>query len=146
MTEPMGRYISFLYRYGMIYFRESFREFGLSEGQVAFLAELYREDGVSQDKLAHIINIDRGTTARALQKLEAEGFIKRVPCATDKRVKLVFLTKKANKIRKKFYSILYNWDETVMSGFTKDETECFINQLKTIKENAVELLEKFEKK
>ena len=40
-----------------------------------FLLELYKKDGKNQEELSEKLNIDKGTTARAIKKLEEEGFL-----------------------------------------------------------------------
>jgi DNA-binding MarR family transcriptional regulator len=38
---------------------------GIGYGQFLFLMELYNSDGIRQEDLSEILNIDKGTTARA---------------------------------------------------------------------------------
>jgi DNA-binding MarR family transcriptional regulator len=140
MPEPLGHFVSFMYRYGMMYLKRKLAKYNVSSGHVAFLAELYRTDGISQDSLVNKIGIDRGTTARALQKLEDNGYIFRVQDPEDRRVKLVYLTRKAKDFREDFYSILFSWDNAAVEGLSEEEVKCFLGQLEKIKQNAERLV------
>ena len=42
-------------------------------------------DGLSQEELTEILNIDKGTTAKSIKKLETEGFAMRVKDKHDKK-------------------------------------------------------------
>ncbi|WP_322395982.1 MarR family transcriptional regulator, partial [Clostridium perfringens] len=49
----------------------------IGQGQFMYLLELYIEDGRNQEELAEVLKIDKGTTARAIKKLEENGFVRR---------------------------------------------------------------------
>ena len=48
------------------------------------------KDGIKQEEMASSLNIDKGTTARAIKKLEEEGYIYRQKDKEDNRAQLVF--------------------------------------------------------
>jgi len=75
--DSIGRWISMLYRYSQIYVGNKLQPYGIGKGQFMFLIKLFERDGLNQDELVDGLNIDKGTTARALRKLEQEGYIKR---------------------------------------------------------------------
>ena len=68
----VGRYISQIHRRGGSFISKELSGLGVGAGQFMFLLELYRGDGRSQEDLAETLNIDIGTTARAIKKLEEE--------------------------------------------------------------------------
>ncbi len=69
--------LSLVDRVGRSYADSFLKEKGVGRGQVPYLMELYHHDGVSQDYLAQKAAMDKSTAARAIQKLEAAGLIRR---------------------------------------------------------------------
>lgn len=69
--------LSLVDRVGRSYADAFLKEKGVSRGQVPYLMELYHHDGVSQDFLAQKAAMDKSTAARAIQKLEAAGLVRR---------------------------------------------------------------------
>ena len=101
--ENIAKYISEIQRMGNIFFLKELSHLGLGYGQFNFLMELYRKDGVRQEDLCLNLKIDKGTTARAIKKLEIEDFIIRVNDEKDKRAYRIFLTEKAMEHKKDIY-------------------------------------------
>jgi DNA-binding MarR family transcriptional regulator len=54
----------------------------------------------SQDEVASILKVDKGTAARAIAKLETEGYVERKVFTTDKRIEKLYLTDKAHTFEK----------------------------------------------
>lgn len=52
-----------------------FKEIHLTKGQYLYLVRIYEHPGIIQEKLAEMLKVDRTTVARAVQKLERQGFI-----------------------------------------------------------------------
>ena len=75
IKEPIGKYISQIYRKGRAFISKGLTQYDMGYGQMLFLLQLYRQDGISQEELTEKLSIDKGTTARSIKKLEQEGFI-----------------------------------------------------------------------
>ena len=91
-NEYLGKYISLIHRQANVFFTKEFSKFGFGSGQYMFMIHLYKNDGISQEKLSELLNIDKGTTARSIKKLEKEGFIIRLKDEHDKRAYKIYLT------------------------------------------------------
>lgn len=128
----IGRYISQIHRKGSIFISKELNSLGIGSGQVMFLLELYRGDGKSQEELAERLNIDKGTTARAIKKLEEEGFLIRERDTVDKRAYKVYLTEKGKNIKENVYEIMMKWEEKITSNLNKEESENVVNLLMKI--------------
>ena len=94
-NEYLGKYISLIHRQANVFFTKEFSKFGFGSGQYMFLIHLYKNDGISQEELSELVNIDKGTTAKAIRKLEELNLIKRLRDSTDKRINRIYLTTKA---------------------------------------------------
>ena len=128
----IGKYISQLYRKGSSFISKELNQLGIGYGQVMFLLELYRQDGRSQEELSEILNIDKGTTARAIKKLEQECFVIRTKDEMDKRAYKVYLTQKSKDLKKDVFAVMMNWEENITSKMTVEEVDMMIMLLKKI--------------
>ncbi|RDY29409.1 MarR family transcriptional regulator [Romboutsia weinsteinii] len=135
-AENIGKYISFIYRKGGGFISRGLSDIGLGFGQLMFLLELYRADGKSQEDLCELLNIDKGTTARAIKKLEEESFVIRFKDEHDKRAYNIYLTEKAKELKPSVFKVLDNWNEIITQGFEESEKELTLELLKRICRNA----------
>ena len=92
--------------------------------------ELYKKDGVRQEDLSSNLRIDKGTTARAVKKLETEGFIVRMSDDKDKRANRIFLTEKGINHKNDVYKVAKSWEENLTKNLTTKEKEIILNLLK----------------
>lgn len=99
------------------------KQHDIGSGQYAFLLVLYQNDGISQEEISSRLTIDKGTTARALEKLERSGFIKRISNPQDRRSNKVFLTDKAREVEPILNETLSSWTETLLRDLTHEEQE-----------------------
>ena len=130
--ENVGKYISQLYRRGGAFISKRMVEYNIGQGQFMFLMELYIEDGKNQEDLSKILKIDKGTTARAIKKLEEEGYVRREKDNLDKRANKVFLTEKGMDIKEDIYKILSQWESIISQSLEKEERILMINLLKKV--------------
>ncbi|KQU27159.1 hypothetical protein ASG65_00895 [Bacillus sp. Leaf13] len=140
-NKSIGRLISLLNKYGNIYMNEKLKNYNLGAGQYQFLMVLYQNEGLSQDEVANILKMDKGTTARAIAKLESEGYVERKVFNTDKRVKKLYLTIKAHEFEKEIRSILTNWKMVLANGLSTEEQNIALALLNQIALNAEEYLD-----
>lgn len=62
-----------------------FKELDLTKGQYLYLVRICENPGVIQEKVAEMIKVDRTTAARAIKKLEIQGFIEKRPDDQNKK-------------------------------------------------------------
>ncbi len=138
----LGKWISLLYRYGQIYMTKELEPFNIGKGQFLFLIALYHEDGLLQEELADCLNIDKGTTARAIAKLEQFGYVTRRPKQKDLRSNQVFLTQQAQDFKPHLYSILEKWTGILSDGMSIEEIEKAFSLLEKMALNATNYIDK----
>ena len=133
--QSVGKYISIIHRTGSSFLSKEFSKFNIGAGQYMYLIHLYKNDGLSQEELTEILNIDKGTTAKSIKKLETEGFVMRVKDKNDKRINRVYLTPKALEIKDEFLSSINAWENTLTSNLSYAEKEQALTLLKKITYN-----------
>lgn len=135
--RSVGREISCIYRNFHIYLHNQLEQYNLGSGQFHFLMMLYNKDGVNQETLAETLKIDKATSARAIKKLEEQGYIIRRRDENDRRNYNIYLTDKANKIKPKIKNILHQWTKQILKDITKKEEEQLFIILEKISKNAI---------
>lgn len=133
--ENIGKYISQLHRKGNVFINRELSKYDLSVGQFMFLLDLYMKDGKNQEEISDNLKIDKGTTARAIKKLEEQGFVIRIKNENDKRSNKIYLTDKAKDIKENVFDILDNWNQKISMILTKEEEKIMKNILKKVCEN-----------
>lgn len=134
--ESIGRWISLLHRYGNVYMNERLKDFDLGAGQYQFLAILYQNEGISQDEIAFLLKMDKGTAARAIAKLEKEGYVERKVFVVDKRIKKLYLTEKGHAFEPTLTSILQEWKTIIVEGLSEEEQIYALKMLNSMSKNA----------
>lgn len=99
----------------------------LSRGQGRVLAILQTKDGLSTRDLAMLLDVSISSMNSLLSKLEANGYIIKIPSRNDKRTLLINLTEKGKECELKpsvTYDIFNCFDED-----EKDQLDSFLNSI-----------------
>lgn len=130
--EYISRWFSILHRLSLSHIYNGLKELKIGSGQVMFLLELYYQDGVNQEELSRLLNIDGANTARAIKKLEQEGYVRREQDPNDKRAYLIYLTEKAAAMKPQIFELIRSWEETLLENLSREERIVFSSLLKKI--------------
>jgi len=134
-NESIGRLISRLHRHIHAYLDRRLETYGIRSGQFPFLMRLYGNDGVSQETLAHLVGVDKATSARAIKKLEDEGYVRRERDASDSRAYRIFLTGKGRDMEPAMRRISSEVRDAALSGLTEEERCMIFTLLEKMIEN-----------
>ena len=93
-----SRNINVISRCASTYRADKLDGYGISSAHYFYILAVCRTPGISQDKLAQRLYINKSSVARVLQTLESDGFITRCQNEIDRRETLVYPTKKAEEI------------------------------------------------
>ena len=96
------------------------------------------EQGVTQDHLAGVFLIDKGSIARAVNVLEEKGIVKRVTDENNRRAVRLYLTEAGEKLIPDVVKIDREWEEAAFSGLTEEERKQARTLLCKISENSYE--------
>jgi DNA-binding MarR family transcriptional regulator len=112
-----------------------FKDYDLTKGQYLYLVRICENPGIIQEKLAEMIKVDRTTAARAIKKLEVNGFIEKQEDKHNKKIKKLFPTEKGKNIypcikRENDYSNIVG-----LEGFSEREVESILNLLQRVRKN-----------
>jgi DNA-binding MarR family transcriptional regulator len=115
------------------------KSIGLTRSQWWVLVHLYRRDGLVQAELAEILEIERPTLGRLLDRLENKGWLRRQADPKDRRVKRVYLTDEVKPAMKSLRRIAADLRQQVLEGLNKDEREQLVDTLIHMKTNLLNL-------
>ncbi|MEH7669588.1 MarR family transcriptional regulator [Bacillus sp. JJ689] len=112
-----------------------FKEYNLTKGQYLYLVRICENPGIIQEKLAEMIKVDRTTAARAIKKLEINGFIDKKDDEHNKKIKKLFPTENGKNVypfikRENDYSNI-----VALNGFTEMEVKTIFNLLQRVRKN-----------
>jgi DNA-binding MarR family transcriptional regulator len=79
-------------------FERRVREFGLTRAQWIVIARIYRRQGLSQSEVADILEIEKASAGRLIDRMEAKGWLQRRDDASDRRVNRLHLTPAAERL------------------------------------------------
>ncbi len=71
---------------------------GITVDQFRLLTMLWREDGITQQQLATMLGRDRASVTRMTDILEEQGILMRIADKNDRRINLLYLTKKGREL------------------------------------------------
>ena len=81
------------------------RALGITRAQWLVLTRLHRHPGVSQSELADLMEVERASAGRMIDRLEANGWVERRAQNGDRRVKRVYLTPEAERVHRRIWRV-----------------------------------------
>jgi len=115
------------------------RELGLTRSQWWVLTHVFRGAGMTQTELAEVLEIEKPTLGRLLDRLEAKGWIRRTHDARDRRIWRVHLTGEAEPALRTMRKLAAELRRDALAGLPAAERERFVDSLLAIKSNLVRL-------
>ena len=111
------------------------KSLGLTRSQWWVLNHLFRNDGVTQSELADLLEIEKASLGRLLDRLEAKGWVRREGHANDRRAKRVLLTAEVEPAIKTMRAAAAELRRDALAGLTEEQKEQFVDTLLAVKAN-----------
>ena len=127
MEDRLIFLISKVYQKLIINLQKSFSESGIEATpiQVMLLFFLQQNNGLSLTQISQGLMLENPTVTGLIDRLEKLGYVKRTDHPNDRRVYLVHLTEKGNKVANKALPIVKKLNEEIKKGYSKEEVENF---------------------
>lgn len=116
-------------------FRDRIRDENMQNSYRMLLFHLAIRGGRTQLELANITHLKPPTISVTLQKMEADGYVKRVANERDMRQTLVYLTEKGEEYNSNLRKKIEIIDKEVASGFTDEELQLLVSMLTRVRDN-----------
>lgn len=140
-NEFVGKHISYLHRYARRYYNRELEPYGFGGAQLRILMPLYKMDGISQEKLAREIKLDKTTIARTIKKLIDNGYVTRQVDENDRRSYCIFLTEKGKEIEPEMMNIFLKWEKNLLSKFDEKEKKDILKFFEIMHESASHMMQ-----
>ena len=135
LSRNFGFILNDVARLMRVAFDRRVKALGLTRSQWWVLNHLFRNNGATQSELADILEIEKATLGRLLDRMEAKGWIKREEHATDRRAKCVFLTDEVEPAVKTMRAAAADLRRDALANFDSNDRERFVDMLLAIKAN-----------
>lgn len=130
--------LSILYRSTQKYYDRMLQDSHLTYAQLPILVMIYEKEGISMQGIALQGGYDKGTISKNVKHLQAQGYIKVIESAKDKRNRELYTTDAAKQIMSKVYGIRRDWWRHLIQDIDEDEMDQFIGMYQTMASNARE--------
>jgi MarR family transcriptional regulator, transcriptional regulator for hemolysin len=117
------------------------RSLGLTRSQWWVLNNLYFNEGITQSALADLLDVEKPTLGRLLDRLEAKDWIARQADRHDRRVKRVYLTGEVQAVMRALRGIAAGLRNEALEGMDARTQRQLFDSLLLIKANLLRMNE-----
>lgn len=139
--DNIGVVISDVARLMRTVFDRRVRDLGLTRAQWLVLTRLHRRPGASQSELAEMMEIEKPSAGRLIDRLEAKGWVMRKPDKGDRRINRIYLTREAERVHKRIWRIAEATVNDALADLSTKETTQLARLLGRVKARVVMLAE-----
>lgn len=123
--EYIGYVLSDVARLIRTVFDRRVRDIGLTRAQWLVLTRLYRRPGASQTELADMLEIDRASAGRMIDRMQKNGWVERRADSEDRRINRLYLTDDARRAHKEMWTIAETTVDDALAPLSAAEREQF---------------------
>ena len=135
LTRNYGFLLSDVSRLMRTAYDRRVRQLGLTRSQWWVLNQLFRNPGVNQSELAEILEVEKPTLGRLLDRMEAKGWVRREHDEKDRRAWRVHLTDAAEPVMRELRKIAADLRRDALAGLSATERDQFVDTLLAIRAN-----------
>jgi DNA-binding MarR family transcriptional regulator len=97
------------------------RRLGLTRSQWLLLTRLHRRPGASQTELAEMLEVEKASAGRMLDRMERDGWIVRKADPADRRIKRIHLTREAERVHARMWVVAQATVEDALGNLSAGE-------------------------
>ena len=113
------------------------RRLGITRAQWLVLTRLHRRPGASHSELAEMMEVEKATAGRMIDRLVANGWVERRAQPGDRRVKRVYLTSEAERVHKRIWRVAEDTVDAALADLSARESKQLFALLQRVKETLV---------
>lgn len=144
LNIPLKGLLSIIVRNHFIFMNRELKHLNLTEGQVPYLVALSKNEQLTQDDLANMFYIDKGTIARTIQKLEEKELVQRLHDPVNRRRYRLSLTEKGEEIVPEILHAEKKWENILFKDFSDKESSLLVENVATLAKNSLKLNKNWE--
>lgn len=117
------------------------RRLGITRAQWLVLTRLHRHPGASQSELADMMEVERASAGRMIDRLEANGWVERRAQNGDRRVKRVYLTPEAERVHRRIWRVAEATVDDALAGLSTREGAQLRGLLTRVKKSLISVVD-----
>jgi DNA-binding MarR family transcriptional regulator len=137
----IGFLISDIARLMRTAFDRRVRALGLTRSQWLVINRLHRRPGATQSELAEMLEVEKATAGRMVDRMEKKGWVLRRADAGDRRVNRLHLTQEALLIQVQLAQIADRTVEDALALLSSRERDQFAKSMRRVKTQLQAMLE-----
>lgn len=122
-------------------FERRVRDAGITRAQWVVIARLNRRPGLSQSEVADILEIEKASAGRLIDRMEAKGWLERRPDPKDRRVNRLHLTEEAKRLHDLIWPIAEGTVSEALSDLTSTQQQQLCDLMLRVKSRLQDLSE-----
>ena len=120
-------------------FERRVRSLGLTRAQWVTIARIHRHPGLSQSEVADLLEIEKATAGRLIDRMEAKGWIERRADPLDRRINRLHLTGEAKRMYALIWPIAQETVDDALSDLSTSERKTLSRLMQGVKGRLLEL-------
>ena len=134
-TQTLKKCFGEIYKQGKMLDDARAKHYNLTGTQLRYIEIIGDNPGISQDAVARLTGVDKGTVARAVKKLEVEQYIYRKRNKDDIRAWCLYLDRRGNEVYSSKACKSEDYEKNLFSGFKEDEIDTLVNLMDRLTDN-----------
>jgi DNA-binding MarR family transcriptional regulator len=122
-------------------FERRVRAVGLTRAQWLVIARVHRRPGLSQSEVADLLEIEKASAGRLIDRMEAKGWLRRHADASDRRVNRLHLTPEANRLHAAIWPVAESTVDDALGDLTAKERRALTGLMTRVKSKLQALAE-----
>jgi DNA-binding MarR family transcriptional regulator len=114
-------------------FERRVRAVGLTRAQWLVIARVHRRPGLSQSEVADLLEIEKASAGRLIDRMEAKGWLRRQADASDRRVNRLHLTPEARRLHAAIWPIAEATVDDALSDLSAKERRALTGFMTRVK-------------
>ncbi|MBR2991529.1 MAG: anaerobic ribonucleoside-triphosphate reductase activating protein [Solobacterium sp.] len=128
---------SILYRNTQKYFDKILSKFDIGAGQLIYIIAINENEGVTMQEVSRLLEMDKGTTTKSIQRLIEQGYVEMRIDEKDRRIKHLHMTEKSGQMINEIYGYRNDYRMTLAKDM---DFETFAEALEQVTDNSRRLL------
>ncbi len=134
VDKLMWYWLKRVYRNMINLHNHKLEKYGFTVSQVSVLAQLWREDGLTQKEIAERLQIKPPSLTGLVDTLVSRGWVLRKEDEKDARIKRLYVTEEGRELSFKSLEVAKEMEDILCKGFTVEEKQllfCWIKKMYT---------------
>ena len=122
-------------------FERRVRSLGLTRAQWVVIARIHRHPGLSQTEIADLLEIEKATAGRLIDRMEAKGWLERRADPNDRRINRLHLTDVSRRMHALIWPVAEAKVGDALSDLSTSEQRTLAKLMRRVKQQLLELVE-----